>query len=157
MKKLLCYLLLLSFLVLVIPTSQALSRTFQVEPWGFFAGRINLQSEMQTAPLRSVLVDGAVNWNNDLGKASYLAVGGGLRQYTVESFKGPWFGGKVQFINMEDKKSLRASLLGGFKWVLTGGFTQELFVGARVDQPLSQENALTQVNSLVGYTIGYSY
>ncbi len=157
MKKVLCTFLLLSFLFVVIPSTSALSRTFQVEPWGFIAGRINLQVEGQTSPLGSVLVDGALNWDNDLGKPVYWAVGAGLRRYTMTSFSGPWYGGKLQLSKGEQQETLiRPALLGGFKWVLVQGFTQEVFVGARLDQPLGGDTP-TQVHSFLGYTIGYSF
>ena len=156
MKKVLCTFLLLSFLFVVIPSTSALSRTFQVEPWGFIAGRINLQVEGQTSPFGSVLVDGALNWDNDLGKPIYWAVGASLRRYTFDSFSGPWYGGKLKLSHTNEKMQLHPSLLGGFKWVLAAGFTQEVFVGARLDQPLGGDSP-TEVHSFLGYTIGYSF
>ncbi len=135
---------------------QALSRSIEIEPVGFIAGKMNLQYEMKTAPQRSLSLDGAVLWDNQLGKASYAAVGAGLRRYVAESFQGPWYGGKLQYINWDENQLVRTSLLGGFKWVGLGSFTQEFFVGARIDQYLGG-NDPTQLYPLVGYSIGYTY
>lgn len=156
MRRLMIPIFLLYFFALAIPVGHALSRTIQIEPMGFILRRMNMQYEMQTSPQRSLLVDGALSWDNSQGEPTYLAVGGGLRKYLTESFVGPWFGGKVQFIGQDDS-NLRASLLAGFKRVEKGGITQEFFVGARIDKLLSQEDSTIQVNPTYGYTVGFSF
>ncbi|HOB21391.1 MAG TPA: hypothetical protein PLC26_05095 [Bacillota bacterium] len=152
-------------LLLVVPSSLAITRTFQIEPHSFLFRKINLQYEWMTRPQRSLMADGALVWDNNVGKPIYLAAGFGMRRYFVENFEGPWGGGKVQFITDEtgsgngnpDVPFLRTSLLGGFKWVSWRGFTHEVFVGTRIEQPLAETNTPTQILPVYGYSIGFSF